>query len=296
MGKYSKKIQRNVRQVNKNQNGKEQLPVELLEDLKMIREYKDNGRYDEGLQTCIDTFEKYGVKADTAYEVAELYYLSGDYEHCAIWCENTLNIDKNKVGVYILLAKIALLKDQLANVLALIEKIIVMTAGNIKKYKDDMEELLNLVLIDYDEADVQSRYPSVWKALKNIEVEPSHDVQNNSEQTIIRVENNGSNELGNDNHTIAINMKEIQSAIMQAPISLMQKIILCHKQASEFYRKGDFINALEILKLAMSIDNTHNVTLKNMGFILNKLGRSEEAKAYFSKVEDVDLMMLDMLD
>lgn len=296
MGKYSKKIKRKFQQESIQKLEREQLPKAFMRELSLIREYKDNGRYDEGLQTCIETFEKYGVKAESAYEVAELYYLSGDYEHCAIWCENTLKIDNQRVDIYLLLAKIALLKDQLANVLALIEKIIVMTGGHIVKYKEDMEELLNLVLIDYDEADVRLRYPSVWKMLKDLDDQPSGDIQYNNEQTTMQAEGDMIDESISDEDGTLGNIEKIQLEIMQEPVSLRQKITRCHKQANEFYKIGDLLNALEVLKLAMAIDNTHNVTLKNMGFILNKLGRNEEAKAYFSKVEDVDLMILDMLE
>ena len=88
-------------------------------------------------------------------------------------------------------------------------------------------------------------------------------------------------------------IEELQLAIMKEPISLIQKITLCHKKAAEFYKNGDFNNALEFLKLAMTIDNTNNITLKNMGFLLVKIGKEEEAKAYFKKIEEVDLMIID---
>lgn len=295
MGKYSKKIKRKFKQESRQKIGEEQLPESFLDDLAKIREQKDNGRYDEGLQACINTFEKYGVKTDTAYEVAELYYLSGDYEHAAIWCENTLNINNRKVDVYLLLAKIALLKDQSDNVLALLQKVVMMTDGAVSKYQEDMEELLNLVLIDYDETEVQSRYSLLWKTLKNIENQPSTNLRYHDETSELQEEEHIDEAIPEDDVTTG-NMEEIQLAIMREPISLMQKITRCHEQAYEFYKIGDLLNALDVLKLAMSIDNTHHVTLKNMGFILNKLGRIEEAKAYFSKVEDVDLMILDMLD
>lgn len=286
MGKCSRKMKRKVQLGNKQNLREKQLPQDFLDALERIREYKDNGCYDDGLQACIDLFEKYGVKADAAYEVAELYYLSGDYEHCAIWCENTLNLDNQKVDVYLLLSKIALLKDQLANALALLEKIIIITNSDIVHYREDMEELLNLVLIDYDESDVQSRYPLVWKTLKNINNNTSAEIKYSDEQDDMIIADN----------IYEAKIEELQLAIMKEPISLIQKITLCHKKAAEFYKNGDFNNALEFLKLAMTIDNTNNITLKNMGFLLVKIGKEEEAKAYFKKIEEVDLMIIDMIN
>ena len=300
MGKRSKKIQRKNKMEKKEElkSMHAELSADFYHALTIAKNHKEEGKYNEGLETLIATFEQYGVQPVSAYETAEIYYASGDYERTAIWCENVLKLDNSYVDAYLLLTKLALLRDQTENALALLDKVCMLANHEISTYRDTMEELLQIILIDYDEATLQNQHPLLWQCMYGKELEeaklenqqlsddlPSAEEKNvldDIEETIEEDEIPG-NEDG---------YEAVQAEIMAMQLSLKEKLSLCQQNAAEYYLRGNLQGALAVLKLAMAIDATDELTLKNLGFILLALGQRVEALQCFAKIKQSDLMVL----
>lgn len=290
MGKSNRKLQRKQKQ------GRKETVVnssEFMEIVNEIRKYKEQGQYNEALESVIQSFEKFGVKSMTAYEAAEAYYLSGDYERTALWCENTLKLDIKHAGALILLARLAILRDQLENALALLDKVCAVSNAEFDLWREDLQELLDVILIDYETELARKKYPLLWKSLdlepelKEIKEEKGETSECKMEPPAAKDEPKAATELET--------VEQMQGDIMALPISLKEKAVRCNEVAVEYYEQGNLDFALAALKLALAIDRTDELTLRNTGFLLLKLGNEVEAKECFSRLHDPDLMVLQVL-
>lgn len=297
MGRMNRKIKKQLQQVNQTD-----LAAKFSADLATIRECKDNGKYDEALTLVIRSFETYGVKGESAYETAEIYYLSGDYEHTATWCDNTLSIEKNHIGALLLLAKLALLRDQLENVLGLLDKVVHLSNLDLNRYHSELKDILDLVLIDYEPEMVAEKYPDVWQCLHTVEEIPG------IEEAIDATANDTIDDTSDDIREADIaldtnevlqdsmqNIESMQAEIMAMSVSLKEKLALCNQYAGEYYLQGKLDFALGMLRLGLAIDATDEMTLKNIGVILYKSGERSEARGYLSRLTSTDLMVLELL-
>lgn len=156
MGKSSRKMQRKVKKEKGIQNAED-----IVQEVAEIRRLKAEGEFDAALTAVIASFEKHGTYADTTYEAAEIYYLSGDYERAATWCNKTMDLQRGHAGVVLLLAKIALMQDKTEDTLALMNKLAQQCL-----YKDELQDLLQMLLIDVDEEYIVKNYPTLWEFIK----------------------------------------------------------------------------------------------------------------------------------
>ena len=304
MGRSSRKIKRkvknNINEAGTNKKASLNLPQEFFDDLGVINIKKDDGEYDEALELVIKSFETYGVQVQSAYEAADIYYLSGDYERTALWCDNTLRIDDKNVKALLLLGKLALIKDETENVLALLTKIVTILHFDIDAYRQDIEDLFRLILIDYEADAVKEKYPLLWKCLyddTNMACAEEPIIQEKVPEAVIPDDVHAEEKnIVAETSSIQVNpIEDVQAEIMAMSISLKEKVAVCHTKAAEYYEQNDLNAALMMLRLALAIDNTDDLTLKNTGFILLKIGETAEAKECFKRIQSTDLMLLELI-
>lgn len=300
MGRSGRKLQRKQNQINNNKKTDQNKlnPPDLSIILDEIHNYKEQGKYNEALEAVIRSFENYGVQPVTAFETAEVYYLSGDYERSALWCENTLKLDPCYIGVFILLARLAILRDQLDNALALMNRVCNILNSQVDSWRGQLQELLDLILIDYEAKLVSEKYPVLWRCIhENSELQISESTDEVLEKNldIEKYEIVSSPELEIEKRTDDGNTEKLQAEIMARPISLKEKALLCNEAAVQFYHEDKLKFALSMLKLGLAIDGTDELTIRNTGFLLLKMGNAAEAKECLLRLKTPDLMVLDAI-
>ena len=173
----------------------------------------------------------------------------------------------------------------------------------IATYRDTIEELLQIILIDYDEVRLQNQHPMLWQCMYGKELEEAKVENQQLSDDLPSAEEK--NVLDDIEETIEETIEEdeipgnedsyeaVQADIMAMQLSLKEKLSLCQQKAAEYYLRGNLQGALSVLKLALAIDATDELTLKNLGFVLLKLGQRVEALQCFAKMRQTDLMVLE---
>ena len=276
---------------------KENPKFELLR--KEILTLKDNEDYEEAMLKIVELFDTGYNDIDIMYELAEIYYLTNDYERAATWVGKILGANNSHKKTLLLAIQIYNNSGQSEKALPVIELLLSRSdAKFINENKEffsgiinkNIEQVTNYKLIsnfinfnDFDEAEnlsneipIQVKKVSINDYLRKILVQ--EEIADSEVDEIIKV--------SRDN---------ISEEIMKFEASLVSKIALYNYFSFMQFKLNNFENSIYYLKQALIIDDQNDMLLKNIGFVLFKNNQIVEAKEYLQKVKNKDFMVLDLI-
>ena len=276
---------------------KENPKFELLR--KEILTLKDNEDYEEAMLKIVELFELGYNDIDVMYELAEIYYLTNDYERAATWVGKILGANNSHKKTLLLAIQIYNNSGQSEKALPVIELLLSRSdAKFINENKEffsgiinkNIEQVTNYKLIsnfinfnDFDEAENLSNEIPIQ--VKKVSI-------NDYLRKILAQEEIADSEV---DEIIKVSRDNISEEIMKFEASLVSKIALYNYFSFMQFKLDNFENSIYYLKQALIIDDQNDMLLKNIGFALYKNDQIVEAKEYLQKVQNKDFMVLDLL-
>ena len=276
---------------------KENPKFELLR--KEILTLKANEDYEEAMLKIVELFELGYNDIDIMYELAEIYYLTNDYERAATWVGKILGANNSHKETLLLAIQIYNNSGQSEKTLPIIELLLSRSddkfinenkeffSGIINK---NIEQVTNYKLIsnfinfnDFDEAENLSNEIPIQ--VKKVSI-------NDYLRKILAQEEIADSEV---DEIIKVSRDNISEEIMKFEASLVSKIALYNYFSFMQFKLNNFENSIYYLKQALIIDDQNDMLLKNIGFVLFKNNQMVESKEYLQKVKNKDFMVLDLI-
>ena len=236
---------------------------------------------------------------DIMYELAEIYYLTNDYERAATWVGKILGANNSHKETLLLAIQIYNNSGQSEKALPVIELLLSRSdAKFINENKEffsgiinkNIEQVTNYKLIsnfinfnDFDEAENLSNEIPIQ--VKKVSI-------NDYLRKILAQEEIADSEV---DEIIKVSRDNISEEIMKFEASLVSKIALYNYFSFMQFKLNNFENSIYYLKQALIIDDQNDMLLKNIGFVLFKNNQIVEAKEYLQKVKNKDFMVLDLI-
>ena len=276
---------------------KENPKFELLR--KEILTLKDNEDYEEAMLKIVELFDTGYNDIDIMYELAEIYYLTNDYERAATWVGKILGANNSHQETLLLAIQIYNNSGQSEKALPIIELLLSRSdAKFINENKEffsgiinkNIEQVTNYKLISnfinfngFDEAENLSNEIPIQ--VKKVSI-------NDYLRKILAQEEIADSEV---DEIIKVSRDNISEEIMKFEASLVSKIALYNYFSFMQFKLNNFENSIYYLKQALIIDDQNDMLLKNIGFALFKNNQMVESKEYLQKVKNKDFMVLDLL-
>ena len=276
---------------------KENPKFELLR--KEILTLKDNEDYEEAMLKIVELFDTGYNDIDIMYELAEIYYLTNDYERAATWVGKILGVNNSHQETLLLAIKIYNNSGQSEKTLPVIELLLSRSdAKFINENKEffsgiinkNIEQVTNYKLISnfinfngFDEAENLSNEIPIQ--VKKVSI-------NDYLRKILAQEEIADSEV---DEIIKVSRDNISEEIMKFEASLVSKIALYNYFSFMQFKLNNFENSIYYLKQALIIDDQNDMLLKNIGFALFKNNQMVESKEYLQKVKNKDFMVLDLI-
>ena len=276
---------------------KENPKFELLR--KEILTLKDNEDYEEAMLKIVELFDTGYNDIDVMYELAEIYYLTNDYERAATWVGKILGANNSHQETLLLAIQIYNNSGQSEKALPVIELLLSRSdAKFINENKEffsgiinkNIEQVTNYKLIsnfinfnDFDEAENLSNEIPIQ--VKKVSI-------NDYLRKILAQEEIADSEV---DEIITVSRDNISEEIMKFEASLVSKIALYNYFSFMQFKLNNFENSIYYLKQALIIDDQNDMLLKNIGFVLFKNNQMVESKEYLQKVKNKDFMVLDLI-
>ena len=276
---------------------KENPKFELLR--KEILTLKDNEDYEEAMLKIVELFDTGYNDIDIMYELAEIYYLTNDYERAATWVGKILGVNNSHQETLLLAIQIYNNSGQSEKALPVIELLLSRSdAKFINENKEffsgiinkNIEQVTNYKLISnfinfngFDEAENLSNEIPIQ--VKKVSI-------NDYLRKILAQEEIADSEV---DEIIKVSRDNISEEIMKFEASLISKIALYNYFSFMQFKLNNFENSIYYLKRALIIDDQNDMLLKNIGFALFKNNQMVESKEYLQKVKNKDFMVLDLI-
>ena len=275
---------------------KENPKFELLR--KEILTLKANEDYEEAMLKIVELFELGYNDIDVMYELAEIYYLTNDYERAATWVGKILGVNNSHQETLLLAIKIYNNSGQSEKTLPIIE--LLLSRSDDKFINENKEFFSGIINVNKDQID-QFKLISKFITADNIVLNEtsvsttSNEVDfciNSYLTKILKQEQIADKEVD-----IAINQEKevVAEAIMAYQTSLVNKIALYNYFSYAKFKLDALTDSIYYLKQALLIDDKNDLVLKNLGFVLFKNNEQSVAKEYLQKVQNKDFMVLDLL-
>ena len=275
---------------------KENPKFELLR--KEILTLKDNEDYEEAMLKIVELFELGYNDIDVMYELAEIYYLTNDYERAATWVGKILGVNNSHQETLLLAIKIYNNSGQSEKTLPIIELLL---SRSDDKFINENKEFFSGIINVNKEQIAQFKLISKFINADNIVLNEtsvsttSNEVDfciNSYLTKILKQEQIADKEVD-----VAINQDKevVAEAIMAYQTSLVNKIALYNYFSYAKFKLDALTDSIYYLKQALLIDDKNDLVLKNLGFVLFKNNEQSVAKEYLQKVQNKDFMVLDLL-
>lgn len=275
---------------------KENPKFELLR--KEILTLKANEDYEEAMLKIVELFDTGYNDIDIMYELAEIYYLTNDYERAATWVGKILGVNNSHQETLLLAIKIYNNSGQSEKTLPIIE--LLLSRSDDKFINENKEFFSGIINVNKDQID-QFKLISKFITADNIVLNETRVSRTSNEvdfcinsylTKILKQEQIADKEVD-----IAINQEKevVAEAIMAYQTSLVNKIALYNYFSYAKFKLDALTDSIYYLKQALLIDDKNDLVLKNLGFVLFKNNEQSVAKEYLQKVQNKDFMVLDLL-
>ncbi len=283
MGRYGKKLRkerqdRQFREIRREHLAKEQ---ELWKQM-------DAEDYEAMLETLAQLIEAKDNNPDVFYAAAYAYFMQGDYRRAGEWVNNTLSYDQSHVAARILLARLCILEDRVAEALAVLD---VMLEKNMSMLDEDDKEDIRRITEYYG----RIRKEMICKDYPNIAefLEISCDEMPTDLPDAELLEKSSSEKVMKESMHDAIHealqkVREIEGRHG----ALQEKINVLCTFAGGYYFAKDFDVAEVFLNAALRIEDSNAVVLKGLALIAAERGDKSRALQYVAKVQPTDFSLM----
>ena len=133
---------------------------------KVAKNAKENGKYNDALQALVELLQINYVTIEVLYEIAEIYYLTGDYNRTIMWIQNVLNKNAAYKAALLLSIKVEILRDKMEDALSSLNKLILLQKENFEdEYEEKIQDIFKFSFLELDERVLQAKYPVIWICL-----------------------------------------------------------------------------------------------------------------------------------
>ena len=276
MGRRSKNIKNYKKKVQQEATlkGASQLLTEIAQHLQ-------DEEYNLVLEKLAELINNKVYDAEAMYAGAYSYFMLGDYKRAADWIDNTLSYNPKHLQVRVLLGRLCLLNDRVDDAMALYEY--VLKHGGDTLDEDILEEIIRVGegYAGQKAQGIEEDYPEIAKLIGNIDCSDEKMI---CEHQIDDMQKEMNNDVINICHKI---MMEDQS--------LEYKLEMLNKFAGGFYLNGQLHEAENLLLAALKIDNTSEMTLRNLFMVQIGLGCKEKAEKIAAEMSAPDFVLLKMI-
>ena len=275
---------------------KENPKFELLR--KEILTLKANEDYEEAMLKIVELFDTGYNDIDIMYELAEIYYLTNDYERAATWVGKILGVNTSHQETLLLAIKIYNNSGQSEKTLPVIELLL---SRSDDKFINENKEFFSGIINVNKEQIAQFKLISKFINADNIVLNET-SVSTTSNEVYFCINSYltkilKQEQIADKEVDIAINQEKevVAEAIMAYQTSLVNKIALYNYFSYAKFKLDALTDSIYYLKQALLIDDKNDLVLKNLGFVLFKNNEQSVAKEYLQKVQNKDFMVLDLL-
>ncbi len=258
---------------------------EMIEKTKKIlteiaQELKDE-EYNLVIENLAELINNKVYDAEAMYAGAYSYFMLGDYKRAVDWINNTLSYNPEHLQVRVLLGHLCLLNDRVDNAMALYEY--VLKHGRNTLDEAILEEITSVGkgYAGQKAQGIEKDYPEIAKLIGNIDCSDEKMI---CEHQIDDMQKEMNNDVINICHKI---MMEDQS--------LEHKLEMLNKFAGGFYLNSQLHEAENLLLAALKIDNTSEMTLRNLFMVQIGLGCKEKAERIAAEMSAPDFVLLKMI-
>lgn len=322
------KIKKNNKQ---NHNGVKHSKTKQI-DMKKIKElkeqalqYKAERNYEEAMIAIseIFTLEYYGT--EVMYDLAEIFYITEDFERAEIWSNKVLSFDSKHAQAYLLLAKIYAKGNRMSELFPALEKLL---KNSFVEIRAEVETLLEEIHIADYEFEAVDKYKNIYNYIQENHKAGAEAASLAQEKTVEKQQKitktslsdlqnllNGLEKRQEEKETLAdlidqvfINglddklMKKFQAEdienvlteIIRHAANDVKKVEVLNEIAVHFYTENHLDKALSVLVKAIEIDDKNDSSLKNLSFVLFYLGEKELALQYLNQIVGKDIAIVDL--
>lgn len=278
MGKSSRKMNKKI---NRQQIKAENKEMAVLQT-RLTQQYEAMD-YDGALETIAELMGKKCYEPEVMFKAAQIFFLQGDYERAASWVTNTLQYNPGHVAARLLLARICLLEDRNDDAMAIYDVILQHGVNSLTpEQQEDIKEATDYI-VRTDGQWLQENYPLVaGLVIGDGKDENAVETQTMSETVVPAA-------------AMAIETDKVMTDIMQSPVSLKEKIVLCNAYAGGCLAANDYEGAMKFLQKAEELDAHDNMTLRNLAVLAKEMGHQEKALSYAGRMNGTDFVLLKQL-
>ena len=268
------------------------LKAEII-DLKARKEYED------AMIKVIELFELGYNDVDVMYELAEIYYITNDFERAATWVGKILEANNRHQETLLLAIKIYNDSKQSEKALPIIELLLSMIdAKFINENEEFFKGIINKNIEQVANYKLISNFvnanglEAVGEFVSGISSQDKEIDISDYLRKILAQEEIADSEV---DEIIKVSRDNISEEIMKFEASLISKIALYNYFSFMQFKLDNFENSIYYLKQALIIDDQNDMLLKNIGFALFKNNQMVESKEYLQKVKNKDFTVLDFI-
>lgn len=240
------------------------------------------------------------------YLGARSYFMLQDYTRASQMIENTLSFAPGHIDARILLARICVLENRTDDGLAILDFVLEHSGASLSEdQRKELESLLEFYA--YNDSDhLRTDFPHIAAFLHLTEepedaeediaeVRPATVVETAERETIEAPLGQAPEEKQEDKAQAEAETQKQLEQIRQQPISVAEKIRLCHAFAGAHFISQDFAGAEQLLREAVTLDGQDPETLRNLAVLLHRAGKTDQAMALAAKMPKTDFLLLDFL-
>ena len=264
-----------------------------------IMDLKANKEYEDAMIKVIELFELGYNDVDVMYELAEIYYITNDFERAATWVGKILEANNRHQETLLLAIKIYNDSKQSEKALPIIELLLSMLdAKFINENEEFFKGIINKNIEQVANYKLISNFvnanglEAVGEFVSGISSQDKEIDISDYLRKILAQEEIADSEV---DEIIKVSRDNISEEIMKFEASLISKIALYNYFSFMQFKLDNFENSIYYLKQALIIDDQNDMLLKNIGFALYKNNQMVEAKEYLQKVQNKDFMVLDLI-
>ena len=291
--------------------------------------FKQKQMYEEALG-CIQTiFETTGATLDIIYELADIYFLTGDFERSFKWLQRFKKQAPHDCRGYLLEAQLLLEYSQKDEALTVIDKLL--TANIPLVNEQDFITLDHIIeklkrIFKYDKLLRRCPALQVYQKQRRQRLKTQKNITKNTtlseinENDLVPIEDNAANAKGDIMSTsplqntishiwdlqssnaedtaiiLAHSSSEVSECIMMQVLSLKKKIWLFNYLADLFRTNDNLNSSVYLLRQALLLDDENDLILKNLGYLLCQLGDYANATLVLNDINHKDFAVLDLIE
>ncbi|WP_110955308.1 tetratricopeptide repeat protein [Anaerosinus massiliensis] len=303
-----------------------QIDMNKVKELKeQVLQYKAEENYEEAMIAIseIFTLEYYGT--EVMYDLAEIFYITEDFERAEIWSKKVLSFDSKHAQAYLLLARIYAKGNRMSELFSALEKLLKNSFVEIRGEVETLLEEIHIADYEFEAVDkykniynyIQEKHKTETKAASLVQEKTVETQQQITKTSLSNLQNllKGLEKQQEEKETLsdlidevfisglddrlvkkfqAEDLENVLSEIARHAANDVKKVEVLNEIAVSFYMENHLDKALAVLVKAIQMDAEKDRSLKNLSFVLFYLGEKELALQYLNQIVGKDIAIVDL--